>query len=204
MGNSDEDILKTINLKEDYITGKYDHNKKPCIQNSSICKSNISSKRKTFAEAVKSFGKRKIEDNVSGPSKKQSCELSLEDLKKIKPNDRTEEQRKRMVKLRQEACRARQTEEKKNSVRLQDREIKRKLRLNQTQTEKDIIHEKQNESMRTLRLNQTEKEKEIICQKIKESMRSLRSNQTKTQKDNICEQKRESMRTLRLNQTEKE
>ena len=201
--NTKEDVIKTINLKQDIIAGKYEANAFRAV-------SNLSIQEQCYE---------KTDNNDALNDKK------LEQLKKIKKKDRTVEQnelytslmrlkRKEKDRKRKAAVWANYTVGERNKIN----ENRRNRADNLQETEKNRLRkalfrgkqtaEKKNEEnqMRRvrdgkIRKNYTEEKRTILNEKIRKLMTETRESYTLDKKKAENETQKRRMRTLRMEQS---
>ena len=183
--NNVEDELKTIELKKQFIEGRYDKK----MEDIPFMKAEMCNQRKSYAAALK----RKLDDNSlpkikPTPKKKtlassnpkqdseEQCFLSLEELKNIKCKDRTKAQTKKYNKLMAELSRKRKSEDQKAATKEKNKNAMSKSRAQMTEEEKKDKNNKNKNAMSKSRAKITEEEKKVRNENDKQAKKISRKS----------------------------
>ena len=183
--DTDDDILKTIALKKEILSGTYS------MKMDDIVFLAKTSKLKSYAEAAKSStqnSKQIKEKNIKETGEKETEQAKLEKLKQLGAKKRSPEQEREYKRLMQQRnrkskememtgsniedkkvkeaerkrnTRAQQSEEMKQKVNLQNNLYKKKLRSTMSDEKKNLEKENPRECTRQLRERRSEREKEL-------------------------------------------
>ena len=185
--NKEEDEVKTIELKKKIFEGRYNLKMEdiPFLKTTNSCAEAVKRKLEDGPQLSNKLPQRHLLSVVKDKTSQESegeCFLSLEDLKKIKRNDRSKAQTKEYNKLMAQMSRARMTEEKKKVIGNKKKEAMQKSRAEMTEEKKKVLGKKNKEAMQKTRAEMTEEEKKVLCQKNKEALQNSRAEMTEEEK----------------------